>query len=380
MSIKINIRQKPVYSGFSYLSDFQKDIISECLLKGSGGLSLPMGTGKTLISICLALTQTDDLILIIVSKSLISNWIEEINKFFHGTHVNTAMQYEIFHPDFIKKDINVWKPHPFTKLILTTPEIISKYYGELEIERRFIFEDDSIPPYVINRYNVPNDPYLKHEFGGGLFHSVRWGCLIVDEIQNYNNIKSLRCQGLASLCATHRWGLSGTVFTEPKIERILGYFLILNLRDQPRCLPEVGVLVKSEEFTGLNETLVIRENNIMFIPPELKEVVLSHTLSQEEAIIYTLLKDSLLDVKKQIKTFQRQNNIEEARRFTTYILAMITYLRECLVCPIIPLATIAINMADFRERSQLSVILTNKLNEMGLTRYLNDVNSVVLLG
>jgi len=44
--------------GKKHLSDFQKEILNECLVKKSGGLSLTMGSGKTIISIVLALEQT----------------------------------------------------------------------------------------------------------------------------------------------------------------------------------------------------------------------------------------------------------------------------------------------------------------------------------
>ena len=52
------------------LSDFQQEIINECISKGSGGLSLPMGTGKTIISLNVALQQSPDRpIIVIASKT-----------------------------------------------------------------------------------------------------------------------------------------------------------------------------------------------------------------------------------------------------------------------------------------------------------------------
>ena len=67
------------------LNSFQKDIFSECIIKGSGGLSLPLGSGKTLISLALSLYFTRETVkpvLVVVSKSLIGNWEIEIKKFF----------------------------------------------------------------------------------------------------------------------------------------------------------------------------------------------------------------------------------------------------------------------------------------------------------
>ena len=39
---------------------FQKEIVDECIIKGGGGISLPMGCGKTLISLIIALKQVND--------------------------------------------------------------------------------------------------------------------------------------------------------------------------------------------------------------------------------------------------------------------------------------------------------------------------------
>ena len=40
------------------LNPFQRDILAECIQKKSGGLSLPLGSGKTLISLVLSLYLT----------------------------------------------------------------------------------------------------------------------------------------------------------------------------------------------------------------------------------------------------------------------------------------------------------------------------------
>ena len=51
-----NIQTRKLYhKGYNKLNEFQKNIFEECLQRNSGGLSLPMGSGKTLISLVLSL-------------------------------------------------------------------------------------------------------------------------------------------------------------------------------------------------------------------------------------------------------------------------------------------------------------------------------------
>ena len=57
----MEINQKKIETlfkvGYNKLNDFQKEIFNECTKRNSGGLSLPMGSGKTLIALTLALSK-----------------------------------------------------------------------------------------------------------------------------------------------------------------------------------------------------------------------------------------------------------------------------------------------------------------------------------
>src|SRR5689334_8857227 len=94
------------------ITENQLQIINECLSMGSGGISLSMGLGKTIISIIVTLNQTlqsGKRILFVVAKTLIGNVITEINKFYGNT-----LQYEVFHKEFLKTKFDTWSPHPNT--------------------------------------------------------------------------------------------------------------------------------------------------------------------------------------------------------------------------------------------------------------------------
>ena len=56
-------------------------------------------------------------------------------------------------------------------------------------------------------------------------------------------------------------------------------------------------------------------------------------------------------------------------------LALITYLRQSLVCPLIPIASAAADIADYENKSELSRILMIQINQCGLNSWLNNPQS-----
>jgi SNF2 family DNA or RNA helicase len=114
------------------LNEFQKEILQEALVKKSGGLSVPMGSGKTLISLKLGLTLSPiEPILIVVSKTLIENWKGEIKKFF-----GDDLKFQVLHSS--TGPLDSWKLENNTRIVITTPDVIQKYYAILNIEGEFI--------------------------------------------------------------------------------------------------------------------------------------------------------------------------------------------------------------------------------------------------
>lgn len=363
--------------GKKHLSDFQKEILNECLVKKSGGLSLTMGSGKTIISIVLALEQTKinkQPILIVVSKTLVESWVSEIKKFF-----NDSLKYIIFHSNYIKS-MNNYVFDENINLIITTPEVLSKYYKLENIEDKFIKKEiinqGRFNQHVINVYNIPLQPYTLNKLGGSFLYSTIWGCLIVDEVQNFTKVSTLKCQSIASLCAKNRWALSGTMFNEPNPERILGYYLIINDPKFPRTLPYATSLIKSTLFQGFNSSLVCRKENPSFIKPKINQRIVAHNLSPEEEKLYMTMKVIMMTVNKKVKEYKMIGDDTNARRFGTYLLAMICYLRQCVICSIIPIATVAIDMTDFQNKSTLSDMLSKEIKLQNLDKWFEDIESV----
>ena len=368
------IMDNPLYIGISKLNDFQKNVLKECMIKGSGGLSLALGSGKTITSIVLGLRLTVNTkpILVVVSKTLVESWVFEINKFF-----GDSLKYVILHNTYGK--VSDFELTDDIKLIITTPELISKYYKDDNISDKFIRKEivnaGRFNQHTINIYNKPESPFSSIKTGGTILFSIKWGCLIVDEVQKYTRITTQRSQGLAAICAQHRWVLSGTMFSEPTTERILGYHLIIDHPTFPRTMPAAEQYIKSPYFGGFNTTIVHRDKNPAFKEPKINQVIVSHKLSPEEEKIYMSMKNTLKIINNKVKEYSVLQDTANKRKFSSYLLAMICYLRQCTVCSILPIANVAMDMTDFQNKSRLSKILIDEINKLGLADWLNNTES-----
>lgn len=354
--------------GYSKLNTYQKDIFDECILRSYGGLSLPLGSGKTLLALVLSLYYNNGPILIVVSKSLLGSWEFEIKKFFGDN-----LKYEVIHNSVLKTGVAQWKLDPDTSVVLTTIDTLADSYRMTNIRNEYVEQRYNIVDFNYRtEYNIPNEPFLNHYSGKGIFYSIEWGCFIVDEVQKYTNIKTIRCQSLGAICSQNRWVLSGTIFDEPKIERILGYYMILNVKGKPRNMPDMVLLLASPAYPGLNETLVHRKKNLAFIEPKVNSVIIKHELEIEEMQLYTMLREVLLNVKKKCYIAKMYQDTDEVRKLNSYMLVMIMYIRQLLICPIIPLTSISINVSTMTKKSELSTMLMNEVNALGLENWLDS--------
>lgn len=376
-----NQKKNSIQKGTEYLNSFQKDVLRECIQRKSGGLSLPMGSGKTLLSIILGLqlkktlneTEKTTPILVVCAKSLVASWQEEIRKFF-GDSIN----YQVLHQDHT--DLYIWNLDYSVDLIITTPDVLSKIYTEKSLDNVFVIRQ--FRNFVVeNLYRPLPKPFLSHRFGTGTIYSVTWSCLIVDEAQNYTNITSKKCQAISAICAKYRWMLSGTMFNEPKPERILGYYTLLHLENTPRTIPDTKLFIANENFSGLQYTLVHRENNEAFTPPEVKYMIVEHELTLEEALIYTTFRDLIISINAQINYFKFHNNdgehTEEIKRLSSRRLVILMYLRLSIICSLIPITSIILNAADLTRRQDFANMIIRSMRDNGTYHVLENSNHVL---
>ncbi len=199
---------------------------------------------------------------------------------------------------------------------------------------------------------------------------------MVDEIQDYTNIETRKCESLIGLCVDHRWGLSGTIIAEPTIDRLLGLYMILGDKTSPRNLPDMQTWVRSNTYPGIGNLMITRSNNDAFVPPKLIENIIQHSTSENEVKIYTSMRKIMNDINHQIKIAKQTHNVDATRVFGSYLLAMIGYLRQVILCPLLPVASAAIDIYNVTQiRSDLSKLIINELTKILPEGYLNDIDS-----
>lgn len=364
----------PYDIGFGKINSYQKQVLQECIEKKKGGLSLPMGYGKTIIGTLLGLKLSDGKkSLMIMSKSLIGNFINEFKKFF-----GESLIYQVLHQEYIKgKKLENFILNKDTMIIITTPEVISKVYKKNGIEEKIVnvSRETHFGHLEHNRidYVNPVKPLGVNNIGANILYSIEWGCLIVDEIQRYTNILADNARGIASIYSKFRWGLSGTIFDEPKIEKILGYYTILNLPDFPRNLKGAKNFVQRGKFAGTRSTMVVRDKVEFVTLPDINQTIIQHTLSYEETQIYINMKTMIRNIRTKISSSSGVSK----RQFSAQLLAMITYMRQSIVSPLIPIANIFLDMYDLKNSSDLSKKIFNTIVTPDIKNYIKNEKNVI---
>jgi SNF2 family DNA or RNA helicase len=358
--------------GEPFLSEEQVSIVKECLERKVYGLSLYMGSGKTIISLVVGLKRkillnNKEPLLVIASKGLISSWEVEIAKFF-----GTSIIYQVLNVNSKNFILN-----SDTMLVLVTSETSAKFYKENTIFEKFVVKEKYNEPgvrfaLIKNVYDEPKNPYLKTAIGGSIIYQKKWSSLIIDEGHNYTKISTSRCQALGAICSEYRSILSGTILNEPDFERILGYYVILHWPGFPKDLPSATKYLRSPMFKGTKETIIER-NKIEVPNVKVNKHIIQYNLSEEEGQIYVSMKKTLAILRDYCK---RSIKKEDRKKFSTYILCMITYIRQSIIIPILPIANITLEMSDLNEfRSELTVLLMEQFNKLNLQKFLNDESS-----
>lgn len=359
----------------SALTRFQADIVKECIKKRRGCLCVPMGTGKTLIGLSIINRIGDHVpALVVCSKTLLGSWVTEIEKFF-----GDKMNHVVYHGDYMSaEEFASYTPEEGTDVVLTTPQVLTKIYTEHSIRAKFVtseLEDrGGIFPTIVNRYHVPTKPILSieraHEVNNAFIYALPWKCLLIDEVQQHTNVSSLKCEAISAVFSRHRWATTGTPISEPRVERIMGYHLIIGDASFPTCVPDAKHYLTTN-YPGLRSTMVLRtQDQLDFTLPMCTEHIVAHSLTSEEEAVYFSLKNVI----KALQRTARDNidNITLVRSVNAQLLSMILYTRQFLVCPLVPYSSLMLNGS---KKNEMSKCFNEEINKLNLGDWLNDENA-----
>ena len=364
------------------LYDYQKEILNEAILLNNGSIDIPMGSGKTIISLVLALEQYklyNSPVLIIVSKSLLSNWKNEIDKFFKN-----GLNYIILHKDYIK-NIDNYTIESSIKIIITTADFTSKCYKSNLLIKSKLINTYHIP--IVNNltrevleFNMIDIPILsKMDNIYSYIYHIQFSSLIIDEIQNYTNFDAIKCKSLVAISSNSRYGLSGTLFNEPKTKKLFGYYLLTNSLNIPRRFDLAESYFKSDSFNGYLSSVIHRDTIPNFKKPEINTTVITHDATDDEIILYQSMKKCIKIIAKYVNMYSMNNNYNStnSRLYRAYILTMVTYFRQMIITPILPIAKCFLDSIDTNANSELTNIIIGEFEKLNLSSYLNNESNLI---
>ncbi len=153
--------------------------------------------------------------LVICSKTLINEWINQIEKFYE-----VKPKYLILHNDFNKiKDFTINDLKQYD-IVFTTYHMVARANKIVNRSDRYIYKEGEgrYQHYVIEENN--ND-YLRRQLSGiSTIYGLVWNNIICDECQTLTNWKTSFFKSIYSLSSKYRFGLSGTPIKNNKNELI----------------------------------------------------------------------------------------------------------------------------------------------------------------
>lgn len=349
------------------LHPYQYNIVCEARQLQKGALCLPMGSGKTMLSLLICSIDCHDApFLVVCAKSLLASWETELAKFF-GPDSAAPLTYRKW-----LKACDVGPVPPGVNLILTTPDVVGIVYKKLNIERLFV----ETVRLQINDTNLKNDNLLYHRLNRPILdddgnrdpmselYRREWAAAVVDEAHMYMNIRTRCCRSLACLWSTRTWLLSGTLFDEPHATKVMGFLYLLHVPDAPQTLADVKKACGRAANSGVSVRphCVIRRDNAMWVNrPQLVETVMCHCMTAQEELLYLELKRAIQDLGRRIQEARRAN--QDVRNLSSTMLGMMTYLRQCLVVPLSLVSNIVL-VSALEDDDSIRPIMTEVCRQM----------------
>lgn len=353
---------------YGLLRPYQKEIVDKAIHKPKNAIILDVGYGKTLISLCLAIKHyeaTGRPALFICSKTLITNVVQEINKF-----LGDSMKYQILQASYLTPSFRL---EPDTMLAITTPDFTAKAYKDLRIESlmaNYVQTKTSKLQSTVLNYIIPDVPFISGSDAKSTIYSTNWSFMVVDEAQEYNNITTARCRSIISICASNRSLLSGTIVNEPKTERIFGMYMMIHAAPV-LTLPDFSKYISSKDYKGFRE-ICIQADNLEPNDVEYETFVINHTLTSAEKDVYNIFKRVIHNIDEELDDDQHEEKIE----FNAEMLVIITQLRKTVLLPLMTLSYIYDAIESVDKSSSLVGIYQKEMGGKNFEKFIYDPGSL----
>lgn len=250
--------------------------------RNNGGLlNIKMGLGKTNIAISYCLTKKIDkcLNLIITKKTIMTDWINNLQNIF-----NNKLKILYFHRDIINIDNVTVEQLAEYHIVVTTYNIIARACSHNNLEDRVITKDQRNRVQNISCADKP----LSYKKGVLSLFSVKWNRIFFDEIHICNNVKSYMFKGALNLYAKYRWAMSGT----PIINKKTDMFSLMKILNLTSCVkPKIWdtSIFYEEKLNTHILTLDYQDTDIVL--PQKQIFYSKLNLNKDEHSIYKIIED-----------------------------------------------------------------------------------------
>jgi SNF2 family DNA or RNA helicase len=301
-----------------------------------------MGLGKTFTSLEYIRQSGQKHHLIVCSKILIQEWINQIKKFYP----NNELSYFVLHNDFNKvKNVKLEHLKEYD-IVFTTYQFVYQMDKTLNASAKLI---KKVKHPWDSRRRVLRFFTTKTLYSNGLIYGIKWNTIFLDECHIATNHKTSTFKSLYSLTYKSLFGLSGTPIKNNKSE----LFSLLNLLQvkeyqYPYKWPKIEI---PQSYFDLFYKLTYEQTNIRLPPLILKTLKLNFSDSDKELYLNYLISLSYL--------FQVQRNIEKDM---ATIMKLFTRLRQIALDPLL-LCETDIGNDQYKQITNTDTTLTNFNNK-----------------
>lgn len=255
--------------------------------------------------------------LVICSKTLINEWVNQMDKFY-----DVQPRYLILHNNYNKiTNISTSDLYQYD-IIFTTYHMVARANRIVHKSEEYIFKeiDGRVQRYVIRENN--NSFFSNNLSGIASIFGLKWDNIICDECQTLTNWKTTFFKSIYSLAANYKFGLSGTPIKNNKNE-LIALLKFMNVRG-------------FNTMRGWNKAIIPKEtfNLFKYVDYKMAKITLPDTFYNEIKInmnkdntkIYAKYVEELWDLYKISRNKSEDNNIMA-------IMGLFTRLRQICLDP-----------------------------------------------